>query len=170
MAYVQRNRIGFRDTSVPANVPNNDVARLMYYLNCVCTVIEYNDNNIRRYCNCQNWSSLSSEEVRVLLVLCLTLSPDVFNNKVFFQSDELCGNSANKFFEISQVRDQLLVVESIAVADQTRHVNQIMTYKMSWMRQNYFDPVQRLSRPVNPRNQRPTPAIQPSRTSTCVIL
>ncbi|CAF2156162.1 unnamed protein product [Rotaria magnacalcarata] len=83
MAYVQRNRIGFHDTSVPANVPNNDVARLMYYLNCVYTVIEYNDNNIRRYRNCQNWSSLSSEEVRVLLVLCLTLSPDVFNNKAF---------------------------------------------------------------------------------------
>ncbi|CAF4462478.1 unnamed protein product, partial [Rotaria magnacalcarata] len=62
MAYVQRNRIGFHDTSVPANVPNNDVARLMYYLNCVYTVIEYNDNNIRRYRNCQNWSSLSSEE------------------------------------------------------------------------------------------------------------
>ncbi|CAF2039495.1 unnamed protein product [Rotaria magnacalcarata] len=148
MAYVQRNRIGFHDTSVPANVPNNDVARLMYYLNCVYTVIEYNDNNIRRYRNCQNWSSLSS----------------------LFQSDELCGNSANKFFEISQVRDQLLVVESIAVAGQTRHANQIMTYKMSWMRQNYFDPVPRLSRSVNPRNQRPTPAIQPSRTSTCVIL
>ena len=27
------------------NVPNNDLARLMYYLNCVASVIQYDEDN-----------------------------------------------------------------------------------------------------------------------------
>ena len=84
MAYLQHNRFGIKDTSVDANVPPNDIARLMYYLKCVCSVIEYNDGNISRFRNYNNWSQLSTDDVRFLVVLCLTLSPDLLNNRVFF--------------------------------------------------------------------------------------
>ncbi|CAF5086121.1 unnamed protein product, partial [Rotaria sp. Silwood1] len=116
MAYLQHNQYGFKDTSVNVNVPNNDVARLMYYLNCVCSAIQYNDSDLSRFRNYRNWASLSSEDIRLLLVLCLTLRPDLLDDKVFFHSDALCGDSSNKFFEISQVRNQLLAVQSIVIA------------------------------------------------------
>jgi len=145
MALLQRNQIGFRHTSVTVSVPNNDVARLMYYFDSVCSAIEYTDSDMQRYRNYHNWSSLSYTEVRLLVALCYALSPDVFDNKVFFQSDALCGNSTNKFYEISQVSHQLLAVRSIVVAGRTRRVNNIMAYKMSWMRNNYFGPMQRLA-------------------------
>lgn len=169
MAFVQSNRIGFRDTTVSVTVPNNDVARLMYYLNCVCQAIQYTDNDIDRYRSYTNWSALSNEEVRLLLVLCLTLSPDVFNNKVFFQSDALCDDFQNKFYEISQVRHQLLAVQSIVVAGRTHQVNKIMTYKMSWMRNYYLDPIQRLAQRFNSQGQRSTATARPTRSSHCVV-
>jgi hypothetical protein len=166
MAYLQHNQYGIKDVSQTINVPNNDVARLMYYLNSVCYTIEYNDNNISRYRNCSNWSLLSNEEIRLLVVLCYTLSPDIFDNKVFFQSDALCGNSSNKFFEINQVRTQLLAVQSIAIAGRTYRVNKIMTYKMSWMQYYYLNPMKNLAQRLNNQSQQST---SNSRSSTCVI-
>ncbi len=145
MALFQRNQIGLHHAGAPASIPNNDVARLMYYFDCVCSAIEYTDNDMQRYRNYRNWSSLSYAEVRVLVALCYALSPDVFNNKVFFQSDALCGNSSNKFWEISQVSHQLMAVRSIVVAGRTRRVNKIMAYTMPWMHSYYFGPMQRLA-------------------------
>ncbi|CAF3609155.1 unnamed protein product [Rotaria socialis] len=160
MAYLQHNRFGFKDNSVDANIPDNDVARLMYYFNCVCSAIQYNDSDVRRFRNYRNWASLSFEEIRVLLALCITISPDVLDGKVFFHSDALCGNSQNKFYEISQVSNQLLAVESIVIAGRRCRVSQIMTYKMSWMYNYYLNPVQRLAS----RFSSPT-----SRSGTCII-
>jgi len=152
----QRNEIDIERTGRSVTVPNNDVARLMYYLNCVCNTIDCNDDpDIQRFTNYHNWSYLSSEEQKALLVVCYAFSPDVFDDKVFFHSDALCGNSSNEFYTINQVRSQLFAVESIIIAGRQRQVNKIMTYKMSWMKTYYYDPMQRLvsrlgnsSRPV----------------------
>jgi hypothetical protein len=146
LAY-QREEISVEVTGTVTTVPNNDVARLMYYLNCVCTVIDCNrDPDIQRFTNYRNWSYLNVSEQAELLVACYTFSPDVFDDRVFFHSDELCGDSSNEFYRINQVRHQLLAAESIVIAGQVREVNQIMTYKMSWMRNNYFEPMERLAR------------------------
>ena len=160
MALFQRNQFGFKDTSTTASVPNNDVARLMYYFDCVCTAIKYNDSDVSRYRNYANYASLTYNEIRTLLVLCLTLSPDEFDDKVFFHSDALCRGDGNKFYEISQVSHQLLAVQSIVIAGRRCNVTKIMTYTMSWMQRNYFGPIQRLTAQFNPRTLQ---------TSACVI-
>lgn len=142
----QRNEVSVEVTGQVTTVPNNDVARLMYYLNCVCTVIDCNnDAEIQRFTNYRNYYSLSITEQAQLVVACYTFSPDVFDDKVFFQSDELCGDSSNEFYRINQVRHQLLASESIIIAGQVRQVNQIMTYKMQWMQNNYFGPMERFA-------------------------
>lgn len=151
MAFVVgRNEIGIRETGRRVTVPDNNIAKLMYYLHCVLTTIDSNDESeIRRFTDYQNWRRLSNDEQKQLVVLCYTLSPDVFEDKVFFQSDALCEDLGNKFYEISQVRQRLVAVQSIVVAGQAKRVNQIMTYKNSWMRTYYLEPMrneaQRLS-------------------------
>ncbi len=126
-------------------MPNNDVARLMYYLKYVCTAIDCNnDNDIQRFTNYQNWARLSFEEQHLLFALCYTLSPDVFEDKVFFHCEELCVQFSNEFYKISQVRHQLVAADSIIIAGRTRQVNQIMTYKMEWMETYYLGPMRRL--------------------------
>jgi hypothetical protein len=115
----------------------------MYYLNCVFSAIEYRDQDVQKYRDYHNWSLLNKTDKRALFFYAKVLSPDIFDNQVFFRSDELCGDSGNKFYEFSQVRHQLLAVQSIVVAGQTRHVKKIMTYRMSWMQKNYYEPIQR---------------------------
>ncbi|CAF3657437.1 unnamed protein product [Rotaria sp. Silwood1] len=165
MALLQRNEFGIKNIGQSTTVPDNDVAKLMYYLNCVCFSIDCNDDpNIRRLTNYSNWSSLSVDEQKQLLVLCYAFSPDVFDNKVFFQSDALCQNSSNKFYEISQVRHQVLAVSSIIVAGRARQVNKIMTYKMSWMRLYYIEPMQGLARRLSGQEKQ-----RQRQSSACII-
>ncbi|CAF1416964.1 unnamed protein product [Adineta ricciae] len=150
---LHRNEFSLEENSVSVTVPNNDVARLMYYLNCVCTAIDCNrDPDIQRFTNYRSWYSLSISEQKELLVVCYTFSPDVFDDRVFFHSDALCQGSSNKFYKVNQVRQHLLAAESIVIAGQVREVHQIMTYTMEWMKRNYFDPMQRLAQSLsNPR-------------------
>ncbi|CAF0998959.1 unnamed protein product [Adineta ricciae] len=159
MAVYQKNDYGIRETGVTASVPDNDVARCMYYLKCVCSVIECSDADILRYTRYQNYWALSDAEDEIVYKLCRLLSPDEFEDKVFFESEAMCGSSGNNFFEISQVQNRLGVVGSILIAGRTRRVTSIMTYKMSWMRANYIYPMNRLANRFN-RERRVVLALQ----------
>ncbi|CAF1556217.1 unnamed protein product [Rotaria sp. Silwood1] len=158
--YAQRNEFEVERTGIRVNVPNNDVARLMYYLNCVCIVIDCNNEpSIQRYTTYQNWYSLSLDEQKVLLALCYTFNPDILQNKVFFQYDALCQDGSNEFYEIRQARSQFLIHESILIAGRQHHINNIMAYKTQWMSRNYYEPRQRLVARLNNSN---TPAVMKS--------
>ncbi len=142
VVYLQRNEVESECMTESANVPNNDVARLMYYLNCVCFAIDCNnDNGIQRFTNYQNWARLSFEEQCLLFALCYTLSPDVFEYKVFFNCEEHCVQFENEFYKIGQVRHQRVAAESIIIAGRTRRVNKIMTY--------YLGPMRRIAATIN---------------------
>jgi hypothetical protein len=159
LAY-NRQQIGVTRTTVSVTVPDNDIARLMYYLECVCTAIDCNnDPEIRRFTDYSNWHRLSVDEQRQLVVLCYTFSPDVFEGKVFFQKDALCVQYSNEFYEISEVNDQLIAARSIVIAGRTRRVNKIMAYKISWMQYCYQGPIQRQAQRFSRSN----------RSSSCVI-
>ena len=145
-ALLQNNEVNIESIGVHVTIPNNNIARLMYYLSCVCTVINCeNDADIQRFISYQNWHRLSNTEKQALVALCYVISPDVLENKVFFQSDALCLNSTNEFYKISQVQNQLLAAESIVIAGRTRQVNKTMVYKKQWMQYYYFDPMPRLA-------------------------
>ena len=137
-------------------VPDNDIARLMYYLNCVCTTINCNrEQDIQRFTSYNNWFYLSIEEQKALVVLCYKFNSDEFNNQVFSHSDVLCGDILNQFCEIDQVSRQVLAAESIVIAGQRCEDNEIMTYTMQWMRTYYVDPMRRLVARLNVPSQYP---------------
>ena len=73
MALVGRTQIGIRATGAVVTVPNNNKAKLMYYLNCVCTVLDLDDNadinRLRRYRD----YILTADETDRLLHLCYLL-------------------------------------------------------------------------------------------------
>ena len=150
-------------------IPNADIARIMYYIDCVCTVVEYNDANIQRYRNYSNWANMSDEEDRLIFVLALALSPDTLEDKVFFNSPELCGNSNNQFYEIGQVKKQLLVVQSIVIGGQQRQVKKIMAYKQIWMQNFYYQPMKNLIFRFSPEGQRQEAIRRQVISQACVI-
>lgn len=149
----QQNSTSFREFGTTTSIPENDVAKCMYYLNCVTAVVDCDDVDMDEYTDYRNYRYLSANDIQTVYRLCLTLSPDKFDDKVFFESDQLCSSSANKFFEISQVQHRLGVVGSILIAGRQREVTKIMTYKMSWMQRFYYGPMNRLADRFNPERQ-----------------
>ena len=135
-------------------VPDADIARIMYYIDCVCTVIDYNDGDIRRYRNYTNWANMSDQEDRLIFILALAMSPKDLDDKVFFNNPQLCGDSSNKFYEIGQVRRQVVVVQSIVIGGQQRQVKKIMAYTNTWIQRNYLIPMKNLIFRFSPEGQR----------------
>ena len=92
--FFQTNEVEFERFGRSAGVPNNPVAHLMYYLNCVCSAIDCDrDSEVQPFTTYANWSSLTTEEQNALLVVYYALSPDVLNDRVFSASDILSGDS-----------------------------------------------------------------------------
>ena len=146
-AVVNRVSIGLKDTTITTSVPDNATARLMYYLECICTVLQMEPNaQMSRLRDFENYWRLDDDDKQRLLVLCLLLSPDKLTGKCIFQDDDLCGDSGNKFFELSAVRNTLLVSQSILINGRTSTVTKIMTYKMSWLLRNFLEPLKEFQR------------------------
>ena len=64
------------------NVPNNDLARLMYYLNCVASVIQYEEDN--KLTDYQNYHMLTKKEEDAVYGLAASFNPKIFMNADVF--------------------------------------------------------------------------------------
>ncbi len=54
--FFQKNEVELKRTGHTVTVPDNDVARLMYYLNCVYVAVQCEqDSEIRRFTNYSDW-------------------------------------------------------------------------------------------------------------------
>ena len=141
-AVAQSTKIGFRETGSSVTVPNNNTARLMFYFDCICSVLEMgNTGEIGRLRDFRNYHRLGSDDIDKLLIFCLMLSPDELNDKCIFHDEAMCGNSSNNFFELSAVKTTLVASESVLIGGERKRVQKIMTYKASWIRNNYIDPM-----------------------------
>ena len=145
MAMMNRMRVGLKATGTTVSIPDDPAAKLMYYLNSMCTVLRLDDNeDINRLKDFRNYHLLSHTDRNVLIHLCLLLKPDVLLDKCIFQDDAMCGNSSNEFYDLQTVRDQFLITNSIMIGGQQTRVTKIMTFKMAWLRNNWGNPIQAL--------------------------
>ena len=194
MAAIVGQKFGIRETGQTVTVPASPTAKLMYYLDCVATVIQLDNPNLRRLRDYRRYYSLNDEEIDALLVLILLLSPDELIGKVFFPSED-CGGSANQFFELSAVTNMLAVSSNVLIGGESKRVAKIMFFKRSWMENNFISPLrsfegrlQRLARglqgrapaapralpqPSRPRAQppvRPQPRPNTSDDCCCIVM
>ena len=146
MAAFNRLQIGLRATGTTVTTPDAPEAELMYYLNCICCVLQLdNTAQMRRLRDYREYYLLDEDDLMALLLMCILLSPDELIGKCIFQDDDMCGDSNNEFYEISAVNTSLVVTDSIVIGGERRRVQKIMVFKMSWLRSNYFEPLQRLN-------------------------
>ena len=180
MAGFVSQRVGLKDISRTVTVPGNAKAKLMYYLNCVKTVIQLDDSTLQRLTDYDNYYLLTDVEIDTLLAMVILFSPDELLGKVFFH-DEDCGGSSNQFFELSAVSHMLAVTDNVLIGGERKRVAKVMFFQRSWLDNNYFTPLRsfegRLQRianglpgraPTPPRSRPPPPRRQES--STCNIL
>ena len=102
-------------TGVIADVPDNDLAMLMYYLGCVFSVIQVDKNN--KYCDYNKYYTLNEDEQKSVYDLAKLFDPSIFINAgIFIVNPELLlEGRANEFFKITDERLGVHVNEEIMI-------------------------------------------------------
>ena len=127
-------------TMYTVNVPDDDVARLMYYLSCVDTVINYQGND--RLSDFRNYNSLTRDELVELFKLVIIFNPKYFVEKgVFIINENLLPNGlGNQFYKITDERIGIHVNNEMFIGGRTVQVLKVMACNMDWLIRNYFKP------------------------------
>ena len=132
------------------NVPNDPVARLMYYMKSVASVLTIAnfEEDIDRLTDYDNYHNISVSDVDKLLVLCQKYQPQVLENRCFFNNEVLCRDAGNTFYEISEAKTEIAALDtsstSLVVGEMSLTITEIMVYVPSWMDRNYHKPMQTL--------------------------
>ncbi|XP_021345893.1 uncharacterized protein LOC110445553 [Mizuhopecten yessoensis] len=147
-AVMTRREMGVRDVGCSVSVPEDVKAKLMFYLKCICDLISLDDRDedMKRLTDFERYYVLTEPEVDQLTVVCILISPDLLADKCIFHSEDMCGDSRNKFFELSSIDQQLIVSNDILIGGMQTRVKRIMCYKMEWLMEYYLIPILVLKR------------------------
>ena len=167
----ERQEVGVRNIGTTATIPANPKAKLMYYLDCVATLIELDNPNLNRLRNFQNYYFLNDAETDALLTLVVLLKPDELIGKIFFPKEDLPSN--NEFYELSAVSHMFAVSENMVIGGKRTRAAKIMCFKRCWLENFYITPImsfqgrlERIARGLPGRAPNPPRALPPPRAFT----
>ena len=133
------------DNTVEVHIPDNDTAKLMYYLSCVSTVIMYDKAN--KLTDYKNYDLLTIDEMADVYACAILLNPKMFLDAGIFiiNPNLLTRGLCNQFYKITDSRVGVHVNQEIAVGGVSVKVLQIMVCDESWISRNYIRPLENLN-------------------------
>ncbi len=138
------------DYGVSTVIPDDDVARLMYYLNCVTLSVGLDilQDDLVQF---KNYRQLSPARIAAVFKTAIELSPDELLGQLIFRDDKgelVSGSSTNAFISISAACNVVSLNRDIIVAGKVQKVSKVMFFKSSWLKFFYTDPIERIARAV----------------------
>jgi len=139
-------------------VPDNKLAKLMYYLNCVFNVVKYDVEE--KYYNYNNFSLLTKDEEKNVLKLVKSFNPPNMKKlSLFILKPEIIPNGKeNEFFEITDKNLGVNINSEVVLEGRVLKVQKVMVCKRSWLYKYYFVPVQEYE---SPKEQKTAPKYSP---------
>ena len=139
------NRLHVKPIGEIVTIPNDDVARLMYYLSCVDTVIEY-DNTDDMLTDYENYDLLNVDQLTVLFGLVTLFEPKIFIDGGIFILDPvlLPEGSDNEFYQITDERINFHFNDEIMIGGKTRKILKVMACNASWLLRFYYNPLKNI--------------------------
>ena len=115
-------------------VPDNDIARLMYYLYCItsCVGLHILQNDLLAYRQYQHLSNIRSSHV---IQAANKYGPNEFIGKVIFHDNDgnVIENSGNKFVTIDSASTSVSVDKELTIARRTWTAKNVMFFKSEWL-------------------------------------
>ena len=127
------------------DIPNNDIAKLMYYLDCLCCVLECDiGSNLTDY---QNYYNLTQEEEDTVVKLAFLFNPKLLIDLKIFILDSrlLLGEFSNEFYKITDEKIGIHVNEQVMIEGKSLRVLKIMACDQNWLRNYYYKPIMNLN-------------------------
>ena len=129
-------------------IPNDNVAKLMYYLDCVFTVIEYDKKN--KLTDYKYFNQLTNEEKQTIYELASLLEPKLFIDKgIFIVNHDLSSEHLqNKFINITDETIGINVNREIVIGGKIVKVLNIMVCDSSWLSNFYYTPLKLINKEI----------------------
>jgi len=128
-----------------AIVPDNDIARLMYYLNCVTSAVGLHilQDDLIAYRQYQHLSNIRSSHV---IQAANKYGPNEYVGKVIFCDDDnsVTKNSGNKFVTIGSASAIVSVDKELTISGRTWTAKNVMFFKSAWLARFYTEPMARV--------------------------
>lgn len=120
------------------DVPNNDTAKLMFYLNAVSQVLDLpNERKFGILTDYQRYYRLSDEDIDRLVLYSVMFNPEILLNKCIFENDKVCEK--NKF--VISNKASVHVAESIYIGGKVRYVSNVMIIGSRFIKTYYTKPM-----------------------------
>ena len=127
-------------------IPDNRIAKLMYYLDCLVNIIDLDDGtvNLDRLTDYEHYYNLTEEEQRTVAGLCIVSNPEALEQfSLLLVKPELLPNgSGNEFFDIKDPRLGVEVPEEVTFAETPVKVLKVMVCTEEWIDKYYTQPAQ----------------------------
>ena len=137
--------LGVKLTGHTVTVPDNRLAKLMYYLDCAFAVIQY--DGAEKYTDYASYYLLSDEEEQVVIGLAAIFNPKVMSDLSLFviNSNLVPSGSSNQFYELTDNRLGIHINSEVIIGGVSRKVLQIMACTASWIERNFIEPFESYS-------------------------
>lgn len=162
-----QKQYGIKETGTTVTVPDNSIARLMYYLNCCNSCLDVLESKLTQY---RNYSYLSVDEKAAVVALSAILSPDELLNNCFIpveSGNPILRGSSNKFFELETATSVLggtVRPSGVVMMEGKRvQVNKFMIVTRSWLESYFITPFQQESWRLQSVLESRQPTKQPAR-------
>ena len=134
-----KKNIGLRAFGKRINVPNNPIARLMHYLDCVATVIDYHDC---KFSDFNDYDNLPVDLLETISQVGKILNPQLFIEAgIFIINQNLLFELDNQFYEITDETIGVHVNSEIIVGGKTVKVLKVMACNRRWLTTFYYNPM-----------------------------
>ena len=126
-------------------IPNNDIARLMYYLSCVDTVIRHDDTD--KFSDYEHYYRLTKADEDILLGLIVIFNPKIFINAGIFIVDQklIPYGFDNEFYQITDQKIGIHVNQEVIIGGKSVKVLKIMACNTAWLNRYYINPIENIT-------------------------
>lgn len=140
----RRNRVGI-GTSDDNAVPRDCRSKLMFYLSCMCRVLDLTEYNIGRLTNYHDYEDLSLDDALTLCKICSLVSPEEMERKCLFIDASKCGEDGFKFYIHGAQPSYLVAIEHVVIAETPIRVKCIVYVSRVWIVQFFYLPMTELT-------------------------
>jgi len=144
MSVYYRENLKIESIGRSVTIPDDNIARLMYYLDCVDSCLV--DFVPSKYIQWNNYNSLSGDEKALIVAMAAILSPDILIGKVFIpveSGNQLLNGRSNEFYSVTQGSqlistyfDTVILIEGKSV-----NVTKLMVFTENWFDKYYINPI-----------------------------
>ena len=145
MVSLDVNSLKIEKTGSSTIVPDNDIAKLMYYLDCVCAVIQL--DTIRKYTDYEKYYYLHTIDENAVIQMALMANPKILIlGGVFVMNDDLIPyDKNNQFYQITDEKIGIHANKNIIIGGKSTKILKIMACNKSWLMKFYFNPIENLN-------------------------